>query len=124
MQTQNVNDVIDHLAAKLSIPASHLWSVLVRQQRYEVLSGIIWSVAWALGAIAVWRLRARIEAWVQEGGSYSDREIALCFYYGARVAVIVVAFLVLAVNVNSIMGMLYNPEYYALKALLSAVSGK
>lgn len=121
MQTQNLNYVIDHLAAKLSVPAAHLWDVLVRQQQIEaVQDGVIIVLAIA-AAVFVWRLYPAMKMWVEAGEKWSDRDVGMGFYYAARVIIPVIAFFVVAACASELIGMLMNPEFYALKQILTAV---
>lgn len=142
---QDVGSLIDKLAAKLSVPAAHLWDVLTRQARVEAWSDIGVALLWVGVAIAVvvgsnvfLAFLADVEAEylvkvaaVKElaGKAYgtvpSDPEMAGLAAGIKIVRFIVVALcLVAAANYGIVAAMRFmNPEYFAVREILS-VFGK
>lgn len=107
---QNVNDVIDHLATKLAVPTAHLWAVLIRQQRIDVIECAIFL---PLVALAVW---GYVRLWKKY---HDDDDYAIGFFIGGIALAIV---MVIAVGwILTAVGEVANPEYYALKEVLSAL---
>lgn len=149
MQTQTaqaVNDVVDHLAAKLSVPVQHLWAILTRQGRAEAIASFAWAAfCLALACVVLIlarRLRAylvgidadydrRHDAWAAKASSDNDyrywderRPDVWGAVATVRVAtVLICAVLAAAACGSAITGvkLIQNPEYFALQQILSAV---
>lgn len=144
MQQQNVNEVIDHIAAKLSVPVAHLWDVLTRQAQVEAWAAIAWAMFWTvlaatafLGMGKLLAHCAKIEAaWEKRNAAappqptnyYGERQRdpapdTWAFVMGVRFSRVILAVIALAVALNfAADGVRWasNPEYYALRAVLSA----
>lgn len=119
---QGVNDVIDHLAAKLSVPAAHLWAILVRQAQAEAIGNLVLIVL-AVAFMLVFALNFRRLMDAVESESDTQGFMAT----GAlTIGCIVFAVAAISVLVNGYQTVLYfvNPEYYAVSKILSALTGK
>ena len=114
MNAQNVTQILDALAAKLSVPASHLWEVLIRQVRV----GIVFDVLWLVAAIILLRLIVT-KAWKAADNTYDAAlaKILLCIPAA-------IAFVVIIISAHGIVTAVFNPEYAALKLIFDAVSAK
>ena len=116
MQQGNVAvQVIDALAAKLAVPASQLWAVLIRQVPVEVGKDVVWLLVCAVaiyGCIRVWRFLAA-------AGTYRYDEAKM----GMVLVSVVVAIAVTLSLYSAItdIGYLFNPQYFALNEILSAL---
>jgi hypothetical protein len=121
MQTATSTDwtaLVDKLAAKLSVPAAHLWSVLVRQARVDTISAGIWCViAVVLVAYLATRGQRRLRAWIEEGGTWSERGIAWV-PFGIVTTVAVATF---AINLPTFVSGLLNPDFVALNYIIGTV---
>ena len=120
MQTQNtvqdVGSLIGKLAEKLSIPVTHLWSVLVRQAYVtlwqDVLLVVVFAVLAVLGVL-LWR----------KSNTFVDDDAR----FGSRILVIVGSALLLILSlacIREIITVALNPEYYALQQVLDAIKQK
>lgn len=107
---QAVNDVIDHLAAKLSVPTAHLWEVLIRQQRIDVIQCVVFLALFGVG-VRVW-FRA---FW---GKKRSDDQLLGMIFSGGFLGILSIIGIIWTFTA---VGELLNPEYYALKEILSAL---
>ena len=109
--TQNVDALIDKLAAKLSVPAAQLWDILVRQARVN----IVFDALWALGAVVLAVLVVKWWKGVEEDDYNEDVK---------RIGLGIVAFialLVFAISLQSVVTALANPQYAALRLILDAL---
>ena len=120
MQTQStvqdVGSLIDKLAEKLSIPAAHLWSVLVRQAYVtlwqDVLFVVVFAVLAAFGAL-LWH----------KSNTFADADAR----FGSRMLVIIGSALLLILSlacISEIITVALNPEYYALQQVLDVIKQK
>lgn len=121
---QGVNDVIDHLAAKLSVPAAHLWAVLIRQAQAEALSdAILTALSVAFIVVALMNVRRLIAICAERDAEEVHVAVAITTLVigGILFAVAIVGALVMT---NELIQLAYNPEYYAVSKILSALTGK
>lgn len=119
---QNVNDIIDHLATKLSVPATQLWTILVQQARVEAIQTIVTDCVWLLfiaAYLVTWR---RVERWV-DAEQKTDKNAggAGIFWCFAAGAVSIVGLVLTVTSLNGIITALVNPQYYALSKVLDVV---
>ncbi len=111
MNKDNVNQILDALAARLGTPAAHLWAVLVRQAAIEFWTQAgLTLFAWALVLVGLRYTRSRWEDW-------DDFQPIVLVIGGAAVAATIIATIVTIQYV----GYLLNPEYYALREVLGAL---
>ncbi len=115
MQEQNINAVIDHLAAKLSVPTAHLWGVLQRQVIVDAMQCGIFAALLGVSFGLFLSRRAKVHAWAAEESF--DGGLGLTFYYAGTVASLAGGMLLLVAALGRVM----NPEYYALSDILSAL---
>lgn len=136
MNKDTVNQILDALASRFAVPASHLWDVLVRQARIEFWQGAGTALLALLAAfgmsVVAGRATANARAYlIQRLGDAIDRE------YGARAltdrspepaeicawlatsGLALFGAILTAITLASI-GDLLNPEYHALKEILGA----
>ena len=120
MQTQSVvqdvGSLIDKLAEKLSIPAAHLWSVLIRQAYVtlwqDALLVMVFVVLAAFGTL-LWR----------KSNTFADDDAR----FGSRILVIIGSALLLILSlacIREIITVVLNPEYYALQQILDTIKQK
>lgn len=108
MTNQKIAELIDQLAKSLGVAADHVWQVLVYQQYIDgikqmIIYGVIFCVA-LVGFLKCLRLvREEEEFW-----------IIGCVLFGLAVVMTFCEF------VSSI-GLLINPEYYAIQEILDAL---
>ncbi len=116
--SEQIQEVLDVLAARFGATGEHLWEVLVRQQVVEGWAAIIAPTClfW-VGAIfalyTLWHYRGEDED--------AERHPDSCpGGWSAMAALVCFAFAVFGIFVIGITGVLQliNPEFYALKELL------
>lgn len=121
--TQEVGALIDKLAAKLSVPAAHLWQILVKQAQVEAAFAALWIVAYAVLLYVTWAvLRPKLAAWKAADKSYlSDREVGWMFFVLGAVAFTCVGGGFAIAGAKNILVYLLNPEYAALQQIVAAL---
>lgn len=117
MNKDNVNAVLDALAARLSVPATHLWQVLLRQAAVEFWVSLIGSLL-ALAVLSVFVYWAAKIGRREGGWEEGSIEKILVFACGTASLVVFIASLV--TTWGSVAGLM-NPEYYALKEIFGAL---
>lgn len=110
MNKDNVNQILDALAARLGTPAAHLWAVLMRQAQVEFWTQAVeTALLWLLLIVAVRFVKAR---WVE----WDELQVIAPIFVGILGLVTLIAS---AVAIEKV-GYLINPEYYALREVLGA----
>lgn len=122
MNKDTVNQVLDALAARLAVPVSHLWAVLVRQAAVEFWTGIGAALlAWVVLGVAV---RIALTVWRKDAesrkGEMYSMESGWCIVWGIAAGLTAVLAIALTFVAISDVGYLVNPEYYALAKVLGA----
>lgn len=115
--------LVAQLAAKLGTTSEYLWAVLVKQ---APITGTIILVEYALTILlvaAVWRFRKPIGAFLREHNNF-DTEILYVLGSVVVVLVSVVWLLACVFTFSSMLTAFLNPEYWALKEVLSAIKAK
>ncbi len=113
---QAVGSLIDKLAEKLSVPAAHLWSILLRQAQVVFWQDVFQSVVLLLpitAGIGTWRVT---KAWEDDDPKFVFRTVG--------VIVAGITFIALCANVTEMISLALNPEYYAVHEVLSAIRSK
>jgi uncharacterized membrane-anchored protein len=111
-----INGVIDHLAAKLSVPASQLWGVLLRQAKLEGYMDLGFTAVFLAGGVLL-ALLTRHAIRECADNSWSEWEIGGVFA-GISAAVMLILALVC---LHSAVTELANPAYFAAQAILGGV---
>lgn len=108
--------LIETIATKLGTTAEHLWGVLVRQ---APISGVTNLVLCIIVVVILWKLITFVNHKTinKNADWYYD---ALPVWFGVGVVTVVVSIGIL-VNIPKIIYALANPEYWALKEILSMV---
>lgn len=114
MKPQEIESILEILAAKFGTTVEHLWEVMVRQ---SILIGSI-----ELGVIFVWIILAVIALHYIKRKTHGERsewcdekkEIA----WGILCLFITLATIISGVCISGIISGIVNPEYWALQKLL------
>ncbi len=109
--TDEILKRIDALAAKLGVTVNHLWAVLVKEARIEALESIGWGLMWF--TFSLYLTLFCKAAWKRD-----DRNLDVPIAVGA---IALVCFLAACYEVSGTVGMILNPEYWALKEVMKAV---
>jgi hypothetical protein len=116
-------DLLHQLAAKLGTTADHLWAILVRQAFVSGCTDLLFYMFTLAIVCATAKKTKRWTAAMKE----ADEEPVALFYAGTISASWVLSLVFIIVSVVSIqdtVAAFVNPEYWALKQILSAVSPK
>lgn len=103
---------LDVLAAKVGVASEHMWGVLVRQAYIEGISVLVATLLVAIGSVFIWR------QFVKSNGAYDDLDV-LWLIAGTISTIIGIVFLVISVDL--VPTAIFNPEYYALKQILTVL---
>lgn len=120
--TDKVFEYIDALAAKLGVAAEYVFEMLVRQKMIE---GIAYSATLVVVSIILWFATYKLFRYSNKNSAEfcndDDEGILypLLFLGLASVFVFIVDVMFLPGNIIQI----FNPEYYAIKEILNAVTG-
>lgn len=118
--------LLEQLAAKLGTTAEKLWAVLLKQAPISGMANLILCVGLVLFAVKCFRFVNRKTTvplmteenqyprgeWESEGSFFAWTGIGILFF---------VVGLVIAFSVNNIAAAFFNPEYWALKEILSVL---
>lgn len=113
---EQTQQLIEKLAAKLGTTAEHLWGVLVRQAPISSMTDAIALCLYA--AIMVWGYRLVREK-TKDDGDWNDNcgSAALPWIiWGVGTLILLIA---LCCSLSGIVAGFVNPEYWALKEILS-----
>lgn len=110
----NPQQVIDQIAAKLSVPATLIWSVLTRQAYVEGVQGIILFAVFAAG---IWWV---LRPWFNYCRKNEVDEMWIAWGVVAVLGGIgtLIGFFAMVDGV----GYFWNPQYFALHEILKALS--
>lgn len=125
MNTDNVTQYLEQMAAKLGVAAEHVYGVLVRQQSTE---GIVWVIGCAVYIVfmawlgrSLYARRAEIQK-MNQGKSYYSREDDLSEAFGWYCSLgglsSAAAFALLLYGVMHVI----NPEYYAIREIMEVLA--
>lgn len=111
MNAQNIGQILDAIAARFSVPAAHLWAILVRQAYVEAFTSFVGFLVVSVVTALLWRKGVRVHA--------EDSYAAEPWFVGAMCVSLVCAifFIMLVIDVSHAL----NPEYYALMKVLDAI---
>lgn len=110
--------LLETLATKLGTTAEHLWGVLVRQAPISGMTNLVLCIIFALG---LWKLIIFVKHKTNHRNAdwYYDRHPA---WFGVSVVTAMIS-IGLLISIPTIVTAFANPEYWALKQLLSMVRG-
>lgn len=108
-------DLLENLSAKLGTTVDQMWAILLKQ---APISATIDFIQYAMIGIAVWVFAKMVKKYWGEMG---DNTLLVVWAIGAILVIIsIVAFFSFPNSVTAIL----NPDYWALKQILSAVKAK
>lgn len=113
MNADNINSVLDALAARFGATGAHLWAAIVRQVYVHAVMNML--VALICGAVVLYflRKRAALHEWYDKS---IDAEMGVGAAY-------IVAFVSAIVGLFNLFGIarIFNPEFYALQYVLEVL---
>ena len=107
MNPNDVVSVIERLGELLSPTAAKAWEIAMRQVSTGVVRNCAWVLLWASGLWMTLRWYAK-----EKADEYGGDNVG-------PVIVGVILVLILALNVDYLISLAMNPDYYALKILLN-----
>ena len=112
-------ELIEKLAQKLGVTAEYLWSALLRQ---AVISGIFDLVFFGLEIVCIFLL---IKWWKRTNKKVEKGDWEETAYVPLVTATVIVGvmFLISLACLSLTFAAFYNPEYWALHEILSAIKG-
>lgn len=112
---QNVEQTLQILAERFGTTVEHLWSVAVRQTYVDAATGILLILAVSAGAYFALR-------WCKKAFEEDDSYMGEKRMFAGVIACIVLVILtgVVLSNIGNLL-QVFNPEFYAVKLLLSTL---
>lgn len=120
---ESVGNVISVMADKLSVPAEHVYRILVKQQVIEGVTYLVFSLFGAICffalALLCWKIiKGKERDYYDGGGRFFDAMNEapgwVLSFVGCCI-VFVGSMLFLTIGGSSAVGQIINPEYYAIK---------
>ena len=121
--TDKVFEYIDALAAKLGVAAEYVFEMLVRQKMIE---GIAYSATLVIVSIILWFATYKLFRYSYKNFAEFCDDDDPGILFGSLLFLGVVSVLVFFVDAIFLPGniiKIFNPEYYAIKEILNAVTG-
>ena len=112
MNAQNINEILDALAARFGTTGVHLWEVLVRQQIIEGVYAIGWLIGAGIFSYLYYKLLKYFHS--QDGTYWDDWQVGTSCGLGVILGIIIIVAIAMTYDMLG----LINPEFYALKVLL------
>lgn len=103
---ESLAPLLEKLAEKLGTTSSYLWSVLIKQAFIDGILSIIFCVLIAIWTYALW---------------YDGYDEGTAYAFTMAVIAVLICALVMLYNIPTAF---LNPEYWALKEVLSAIKPK
>ena len=104
---------LDLLAAKLGVTSEHLWGVLIKQARIEVIESILTLIVVVMGILVCVYFWRKI---LQLGGSVGS--VLLNAFFTSLLLILSIGAVIDIMNIPTL---LFNPEYWALQKVLGAL---
>lgn len=115
---EQIGKAVETLADSLKVLAQELWRVLVLQAKAEMVENVIWGVVLAVASVVVFRAVWKIGKALFDGDDTVGPEIVPLFFIGAGA---VFAFFIGVDFLAEAAKLAINPEYFAVKEILSAL---
>lgn len=118
MKEETITKYIDQLAQSLNVASEHVYEALIKQAMVSGIASIVWAVIFGIAAVVVLYVgfkSAKNE--FDRYGFYHDVSMTILF------TLIAASFAVIpfGVAVENALTALLNPEYWAIKEVLSAI---
>ena len=114
-----IMDKLELLASKLGVTGEYMFGIYIKQASVQILSFIVFSCIWVLMlALTGWAIKYSIEkdAWKRDEVNPANLSVIIG---GSASIILCVVFLT---TLNTVLACYFNPEYYALKQLLSVLN--
>lgn len=131
MNSTEINSVIDHLADKLAVPVSALNDALMRQATVALMQNCLWLACYVVCIILLVRNFKMLMHKKDENGDtifdclLDGNSFAVAISSGLSLALSVIGIVVFIFlsfySVNTIITVAVNPQWYAIKTILSLI---
>lgn len=117
MKEETITKYIDQLAQSLNVASEHVYEALIKQAMVSGIASIVWAVLFLITIIGLIIGTIKVFKWNIEE---DDGDMLIPF--GLLMAVMaIIPVLGLLFNVENALTALLNPEYWAIKEVLSAI---
>jgi hypothetical protein len=114
MDADEIGRILDELGERIGPAGERVMELAIRQVYIDAALAVIgWLVLVAIGALVA----RPLYRWVQDGGSYSSRDLGALLVGVAWGGALAFTTIALAIGLSSVL----NPEYAALRDLIGAV---
>ena len=117
------SQLLEKLAAKLGTTAEYLWSVLIRQAPIDATIGLIQFLGAVIFGFILWKIHKRLCLKVNKHNEslYEEFDIAAALPMVIGLITFVIWILASIFSIGNIISGYFNPEYWALKEIISSL---
>ena len=109
----DLTPLLQELATKLNVTIDHLWQVLIYQAHIFTIEYFAWAILFIILLI----ITVKYAKWIPE----FDFTVLHALGIGIFIFLDFIIFMSLLINFGDLLSALLNPEYYALKQILSYI---
>jgi hypothetical protein len=114
---EQLTPLLEKLASQLGTTVEHLWNVLLLQTKVEIMLCNLWMGIWLWGGIGIVVLAIIMLIYALK----ADKEGIGTFAIGVIIFTIIIVGIGYYVNYSDWITLTQNPQYWALKEVLSAL---
>ena len=114
---EELTGVLEQLAIKLGTTTEYLWNVLISQARISAITDLIYIILISIIGIIIYKVHKKLMK-EEKYDYYEEPLIAVMVIISLVWAILFIAFFF---SIGNIINGFLNPEYWALKEVLSVV---
>lgn len=120
MKEETITKYIDQLAQSLNVASEHVYEALINQAMVSGIASIVWAVIMTAVVLGCLKVIQKTRKKAQESGDYFDESQAFLksILFGI---LIIMSFVSGYCALENALTALLNPEYWAIKEVLSAI---
>lgn len=118
MNSNQIETAINLIAEKLQVPAGMVWGTLIKQASLEAAYSAVTAVIFCVLLVLFYRVKNALRDRYMEDKCLDNKtpyEVSTAFFW----AFVILAFIMITLSVTNLITAALNPEYWALKELLS-----
>ena len=120
---EKTEQLLENLASKLGTTTEYLWTILVNQAKYDIITSSI-QMAFMF-AIVYWTIKLHIRFSKEDDNGrsvyYEKEELAsIPMFFAAVTSIIMIIFFLS--GFNDLIASIFNPEYWALRQILHTLN--
>lgn len=124
---EQTSKLFEQLAQKLGTTTEYLWGVLLKQAPIQSTLGLIKLIAVLLFGLILWKIHKKLSKEIEGCESYDNtlylqKEEYVTIPMITAFILFLVLFIVSMINISSIVYGYFNPEYWALKEVMSNIN--